>query len=216
MLIKIYRGETNCSLAGTQSMGQKYLHDYEYSWACGVSVHSLVRLRILPGCLFAKRRDEAVFALGYAEMFQEHLTNKAFLLTCCWAELEQYESTIMLKSYKPELEHSSWSKLGLCSFVWPILLRWLDRRGGGWKKVFQKWLELLIAVGLTMKNPPWISGIKVTAVYSTDVSDEKQGLLKMKGQDRKLSPACSASSSLGADKIWLLWSTVDLWLQGRH
>lgn len=31
MLIKIYRGETNCSLAETQSMGQTNLHDYEYS-----------------------------------------------------------------------------------------------------------------------------------------------------------------------------------------
>lgn len=50
------------------------------------------------------------FALGYAEIFQEHLTNKAFLLTdttYCLAELEQYESTIMVMSYKPELEQNS-------------------------------------------------------------------------------------------------------------
>lgn len=57
--------------------------------------------------MFAKRKDATVFALGYAEMIQEHLTNKAFLLTdttCCLAELEQCEGTIMLKSYKPGLE----------------------------------------------------------------------------------------------------------------
>jgi len=49
MLIKIYRGETNCSLAEAQSMGQRHLHDYEYCWTCGVSIHFLVSLSILPG-----------------------------------------------------------------------------------------------------------------------------------------------------------------------
>lgn len=45
-------------------------------------------------------------------------------------------------------------------------------------------------MGLTLKNPAQISGIKGTEVYSRNVSDEKQGLVKMKGHDRKLSPAC--------------------------
>lgn len=101
MLIKIYRGETNCSLAETQSMGQTNLHDYEYSWACGVSICCLVSLSILPSWSFAKRRDSTVLVLCYADIFYEHLTKKVILLedtTCCLAELEQDESTIMLKA----------------------------------------------------------------------------------------------------------------------
>lgn len=141
-------------------------------------------------------------------MFQKHLPNNAFLLTdstCCLAELEQYVNNNVEEFSNNVEELQAWIRanqliysgfMQLCLTNTVKIVWWAWR---GMEKDFQKWLELFVAVGLTMKNPPLISGIKVTAVYSTDVSDEKQGLLKMKGQDRKLIPACSAPSSLGAD-----------------